>query len=228
MSIRFRLYDATGKKGQQVCLALRKMDVGQRLLTALQSKDMAKSGGLSIHDLTRLDSGEMSVSSLPALGYSKAEISEAITKRINEIHSETDELRELERLLRDGTFGAAQGGREVALQRDWSNTATSPQKSLASANLTRDRRIEKSRGMGATSCADILTAHSWERSDGDKGTDIFTHAKLKHHSVHVSVPSEAWELKRGQKVLDSSERGDAPQIAAATLNSSLMTHFHRG
>ncbi len=232
MSMKFRIFGPTGERRAQISLALRKSDVAQRLLTCLQSGDLAKAGKFNINSLVKIDSGEFSVHSLPALGYSADEIETAIQRRIEEISHETDELAGLQALLRDGSFAAAQGGervvgREHAMIANWHETVTGARKSLSSANLSRDQKIAKSRAMGGTSCRDILTAHSWERTDGDKGTDIYTHGRIPGHSIHVNVKTEAWEHRKGAKVLGASERDDEQQVAAATLNAHLMQQFHR-
>lgn len=233
MSIPFRLYDSTGRKGARVSLALRRGDVANQLLKCLQDADLAKSGRFSIADLTRIDSGEFSVSSLPALGYSAAEIKEAIQRRMEEINSETDELKELERLLHDGTFGAAMGGeravgRESALIASWQNTVQGARKSASSANLTREQKIAKSRAMGGgADCATILTAHNWEKTDGTKDRHVYTHGKIPGHEVHVHVPTEAWEHRKGARVLGASAREAGPQERVAHLNHHLLQQFHR-
>lgn len=227
MSMRFTIYDSVGRKGAQIWLALRKSDVANRLLNVLQNHDLAKGGPVKfgIGALTAIDAGTFSVHSLSALGYSTAEITEAITRRIDEINTETDELRGLERLLHDGSFAAAQGGREREIKRDWRETVTGARKSLANANLNLAQKMTKSRAMGGTSARDILMAHSFEQAQGGHGFTEFHSGAHPGHVVQVNDETQEWTHTQGGpggKVVAKSKREASVAQAVASLNSHLV------
>jgi hypothetical protein len=222
--ITVQLYDGSGNKRTRVSLSLRKSTAGNRILEALQQGKP----GWTLTDLTRLDAGSLAFDKAASL-FDGDELETAISNRIDEIHGESAELEALKALLHSGAWTGARGGegsgrsREATLRGNWKEVVSGARKSLSSQPET----LFKSRAMSGTSAADILTAHNWERTDGDQGTDVFTHGKLKGRSVHVGK-DESWEHRAGQKVLGKSERDDPPIVAVATLNAELMRHYHRG
>lgn len=222
MAITVRLYSETGEKGTRVGLALRKADVGARLLRALQDAEQMKKGGFTVTDLDRLDSGELPMSKIASL-YTPQEIKEAIQRRMTEIDREGEELSALSAMLHTTLFTAAQGGerarsRENEMINDWKNVV-STRKSRSS-----DGDIFKSARVGSAS--DIVTGFSWEPSN--KGRDTrgpLAYIHGEHPGVEIRIgPESAWTMLRGAKELAKSQGKTPLQNAAALL--AKLSEFH--
>jgi hypothetical protein len=170
--------------------------------------------------LVKIDSGEFSVHSLPALGYSKSEIEDAITRRVEEIDIECEELAGLQKLLRDGSFGAVQGGREAELKSDWKELV-SPRLSKAGRE-TRDMKKSMQSRLGQSE--DVLMAHSFEKAQGGHGITEFHSGAHPGHVVQINDLTQRWKHTKGGpggKVLAESKRDASPVQAAAHLNFHL-------
>jgi hypothetical protein len=224
VSMKFRIYSATGERGPQVMLALRRGDVGDRLFKCLRDENLAK--GFSMADLGRIDSGEFPVHRLQALGYTPERLKQAIEDRLEEIGHEGEELSALRELLHNGAFVGAMGGerarsRESRMIGEWKETVTGARKSMSDADI-------KKSGPRVQSASDVAVAHGWEPATQKSAMGNLTqyaHGRHPGHTVTVDGETQEWTHRKGAQEIEKSKRDATPRQCAASLMAHLAD-FH--